>query len=94
MEVQNNFGENLKKYRKESKMTQAELANLLGKSASTIYGYETNQIMPSYDTVCMISSVFNVDISNLLDLNQKKKEYTSDREIYDNYLERWLESRR
>jgi len=64
------FGKTLKEYRKKNKMTQSQLAHALGKSASTIYGYETNQIMPSHDTLCRISNVLSASIEELIGLKQ------------------------
>ena len=73
MNEDHDFGRTLKEYRKKNNMTQAQLANLLGKSPSTIYGYETNQIIPSVDIVCMISSILSVEIEKLLGLSKPIK---------------------
>lgn len=86
-----NFGKKLREYRKKRKMTQAQLANLLGKSTSTIYGYETNQILPSYDTVCLISTVLDADIEALLDLEEKLQQVYSHKDRYTRYAKGWRE---
>ena len=70
-----NFGEKLKMYRKKCKLTQAQLGKALGKSASTIYGYENNRIMPSYDVVCRLSSILDADVAVLLGINEPKEKY-------------------
>lgn len=76
------FGSKLKEYRKKNNMTQAQLARLLGKAPSTIYGYESNQILPSFDTLCMISSIFSADVEDLLELRCPKMKYIRLREYY------------
>lgn len=87
-----NFGKRLKDYRKRNKMTQAELANLLGKSTSTIYGYETNQILPSYATVCQMSAIFSVEIEDLLDLVEEDLIGDGGNlETYTRFTTRWWE---
>lgn len=85
------FGSKLKEYRKKNKMTQVQLANLLGKSPSTIYGYETNQILPSFDTLCLISSILSADVEDLLDLHAPSISEKSIREYYLGSLRRWQE---
>ena len=80
------FGSKLKEYRKKHKMTQAQLANLLGKSPSTIYGYESNQILPSFDTLCMISSIFSADVEDLLELRSPRMDGKCIRGYYLGFL--------
>lgn len=60
------IGDNIKRYRKENKMTQTELANKLSKSLRTIQKYESNDIKPSIDTIRDISKILNVPISSII----------------------------
>lgn len=85
------FGSKLKEYRKKNKMTQAQLANLLGKSPSTIYGYESNQILPSFDTLCQISSILSADIEELLELQAPRINERVIRDYYVGNLRNWQE---
>lgn len=80
------LGENIKRYRKNKKLTQAQLGRLLGKSASTIYGYESNQILPSYDTVCRISSILSVDFDKLVNLKEPIYGSWKEQEKYEKFV--------
>ena len=63
-----NFGKQLKAYREMRGLSQEELGRLVDKSASTVYGYEVNQIVPSYETLCKLTTALNVKIEDLLEL--------------------------
>lgn len=87
------FGARLRSYRKKKKLTQAQLAKILGKSPSTIYGYESDQIMPSYDTVCLISSALSVGVTELMDLKETLPSEEGMMEYYKLFFKRWQESK-
>lgn len=61
-----NIGDNIKRYRKENKISQAKLAELIGKSKSSIEKYEANKVQPSLDILKDICKHLNTDISDLL----------------------------
>lgn len=58
--------ERLVKLRKERKMTQEELANVLGISRSALSLYETNKRQPDFQTICRLADFFNVSVDYLL----------------------------
>lgn len=60
------FADILKCLRLENKMTQAELANVLKTSPSTIGMYEQNRRTPDLETLKNISKFFNVSIDFLM----------------------------
>lgn len=60
------FGENLKRYRKESKMSQKELAEKLNLSPQTISNYEKGIKNCSLDTLLKIADLFEVSTDDLL----------------------------
>lgn len=62
---------NIKELRKEKNMTQTEFAVLIGKSQSTVYGYESGQILPTFETLCRMSEVLSVEVERLLGLSGK-----------------------
>lgn len=63
-----NIGLNLKKLRISHSLTQAELAENLGLSKSTIVQYENNQREPNFNAVLKICKYFNiVNIECLID---------------------------
>lgn len=68
-----NFGNTLKTLRIRHKFTQAQLAQRLGLTKSTISAYETDLRMPSYDVLIAISRLFKVSTDYLLGLEQKQQ---------------------
>ena len=52
------FGEQLRTLRNSQKMTQKELADMLGISPSTIGMYEQNRRIPDIKTLTQIASIF------------------------------------
>lgn len=60
------FGENLKKLRKENKITQMQLANHLGFFHSAIVKWEKGICEPTFDTLIKIAKYFNVTVDYLL----------------------------
>lgn len=64
--VEDSFGKTLAKLRKERKLTQQELADLLHVTNKTISKWETNTTTPDIDTLKRISQVLNVPVDVLL----------------------------
>ena len=60
-----NFGERLKKLRKENKLTQRELAKKLHVSKSVISYYELGDRTPSADILVKLAYIFNVSTDYL-----------------------------
>lgn len=57
------FGEELKYYRKEKKLTQEELGKLLGVSTTSIIKYENGERNPKKDKLKKLEEIFDVDFS-------------------------------
>lgn len=62
-----NFNDMLKYLRVREKMSQAELADKLGVSKSTVGMYELGKREPDFETLEAIADLFNVDMNFLLD---------------------------
>lgn len=62
----NKFGDNLRKYRKEKKLTQEQLADLLNVSFQTISKWEKEKTEPNIDTLIKIASIFNITLDELI----------------------------
>lgn len=60
------IGERIKDLRKKSKLTQTELANMLGVTKSTVAAYENNTRLPSYDVLLKMARIFKVSTDYLL----------------------------
>lgn len=67
-----NFGEVLKKLRKNANMTQQELAEALWISKSTVSCYEQDTRFPSSEMLIRIATVFHVSVDYLLGREQKQ----------------------
>lgn len=67
------FGDRLKELRKEKKITQPELANMLGVTFSTVSAWEVGKAQPSYDILVKLAQYFGVTTDYLLGLNQEDK---------------------
>ncbi len=61
------IGENIKKARRNAKITQADLAHLLYVDRSTVSKWETSQSTPNLKDLNRISECLKVDISYFLD---------------------------
>lgn len=61
-----NFASILKNLRTEHKMTQEELAHLLGVSRSTISSYENGSRNPDKETLIILANCFDVSVDYLL----------------------------
>ena len=56
----------LKKARRSAGLTQRELAEKVGASASTVYKWEAGLALPSVPTVRHLAEVLNVSLENLV----------------------------
>lgn len=60
------IGDNIQKYRKLNKLTQAELGEKIGKKERTIRGYEANDTIPPTSVLIKIGEVLNVPTEKLI----------------------------
>lgn len=68
------FSEKLKLARKESNMTQEEVAQRLGVTRATYSRYELGQREPNVEMLKNISNVFNVSVDFLVNENKYNKD--------------------
>lgn len=59
------IGENLKRLRKERKLSQAEISKILGIAQTTYAGYENNKHEPDLKTLLAIADYFMVSLDYL-----------------------------
>ena len=62
----NNFKENLKTYRKQSDMTQKELAEKLEVTVNNIGHWEKGRTEPNLDTLVKMTQIFNITLDELI----------------------------
>ena len=55
----------IKKLRTERKITQKQLANLLGVAEATVCKYENNTSIPPFETLRSIAGIFNISMDEL-----------------------------
>lgn len=61
-----NIGENLKRLRKNSNLTQKDLADILGVTTVTIQNYENNRRTPNTDMLVKISLALNIPFAKFV----------------------------
>ena len=66
------FGEKIKLYRENRKMTQNEVADILGVSSATISKYESGALEPNIESLKRLSELFEISIDELLNDEEKK----------------------
>lgn len=64
-----NFNTRLKQLRQKSKLTQGELARILGLKPTAISNYESNRNEPSFEKLIALSKYFDVSCDYLLGLS-------------------------
>lgn len=67
------FGNKLKELRKDTGLTQAELAGKIGIDRGTLANYETNRKKPSYDVLEKLANVLNCSVDYMMGINSKMK---------------------
>lgn len=74
-----NFSDNLKKIRKDHHLSQEQLADKLGVSRQSVSKWESALAYPEMDKLIQISSLFQVNLDDLLnsDIKEKNKERQS-----------------
>ena len=60
------IGDNIKKYRKEKKLTQKELGEMINRSTISIRKYESGSIKPSIDVLHSLTKALNVTVYDLV----------------------------
>ncbi len=66
------LNENLKKLRTAQKISQSDLAKLLGVTKQCVSNWENDNIQPSVDMLIKIANYFSVSTDYLLGLETKK----------------------
>ena len=67
------FGNTLKRLRRQNDMTQEQLSQRLGLTKSVISAYENGLRMPSYDVLIAMARIFRVTTDFLLGVEQKQE---------------------
>ena len=71
------IGQRIRDLRKQKKMSQSELAKIIGVTQTTITAWETGKAEPSSSTVANLADYFGVTTDYLLGRPEEKKEKDS-----------------
>ncbi len=66
------FSQRLKQLRKDKHLTQVQVAQRIGVTASMVSSYETDIRLPSYEVLVRIADVFGVTVDYLLCRQEKR----------------------
>lgn len=81
------LGENIRKARKNKKLTQKELGKLIDRTEITIRKYEADNVVPSIEILQKIADVLADDINNLLGFNKiEVKVHTTFKEAFFQFI--------
>lgn len=83
----NAIGESIMRVRKKNKLTQAQFGELIGKSQSAVYSYENGSVIPSFETLVLISQLFGVSVGHLMGIEWAPLSGKALRELYDIYID-------
>jgi len=81
MIMENKFGETLKLLRKEKKITQDIVSDLIDVHRSNIANYENGRIFPSLHSLIKIAAYFNVSLDQLVYGRENKYKSDADSEL-------------
>lgn len=68
----NDIGLNIKKYRKERKLTQKQLADLIEKAESSIQKYESGSVEIPMSVLHQIAAILNISTFKLLEIDSSE----------------------
>ena len=77
------FGQNMKRLRKEKRIIQQQLADMLNTSRSCISNYETDTRQPDWETMIKIARCLGTSVDYLLGISSIKAPVDNQKEIKD-----------
>ena len=92
--AKNEIGENIKFFRKENKLTQKQLADLIGVSYQQISQYECGKRNPKIDTLRKIASALNVPLPYFLPLENEEEKHEVISSLTKEELSEYLEEQK
>ena len=88
MELKERIGKKIKQLRVERKMTQSELAELVGIQAKTQSCIETGRNFPSASVLEKYAHVFKIDVAEVLQIGDIEKSENNYRKALHKIIER------
>lgn len=59
-------GTRLRRFRKNKKLTQGELAKLINKTTRMVQKYESDEVVPPWDVIKNLANILDVDMADLI----------------------------
>jgi transcriptional regulator with XRE-family HTH domain len=84
-----NIGDNIKRLREISGLTQKQVASQIGKTSNVISNWEKNINSPDIDSVLDLCELFKVDANTILGFGKKEKHEDADCPFNDEQKE-WI----
>ena len=63
------IGENLKRFRKESGLSQEQVATIIKVDQSNVSRWERNLSRPDYENLVKLAKIYEVSINDILDVD-------------------------
>ncbi len=63
------IGENLRKFRKESRLSQQQVAEILKIDQSNVSRWESDISRPDYENLIELAKLYQVSVSDILDVD-------------------------
>ena len=87
MEKSNVIGDNIRRIRLKTGLTQAQFGATLNKSQSAIYSYENGTVVPSFDLLTEIAQLYGVPVGHIMGIEWRPLSGRALRELYRIYTE-------
>lgn len=87
MKRENVIGDNIRRIRIKSGLTQAQFGQTINKSQSAVYSYENGSVLPSFEVITEISQLYGVSIGYIMGIKWKPLSGKALRELYRIYVE-------
>ena len=87
MEKSNIIGENIRRIRIKTGLTQAQFGETINKSQSAIYSYENGTVVPSFDVLTEISQLYGIPVGHIMGIEWRPLSGRALRELYRIYTE-------
>lgn len=86
------FNERIRELREENKMTQQEMADVLGVSKSAYVKYERGERQPKHGVLMAIADYFDVSVDFVLGTSDEKNKYVKQTTAYIQYVSELCEN--
>lgn len=87
MEKTNVIGDNIRRIRIKSKLTQAQFGETINRSQSAVYSYENGTVIPSFEILTEISQLYGIPVGYIMGIEWRPLSGKALRELYRIYID-------